>query len=728
MKIWIYICFLWIPLGGFSQSIEGSVLDEKGEPVPQASLEWIEAGKLFSTNNQGAFLLETDTFQTITLIIRVIGYKNDTLRTHPGSNTTIQLIPDAEVIGEAVISETRLGTSTGSGVNLVETLNQKEFRKAACCNISESFETNATVDVNYADAVTGAKTIQLFGLDGRYVQMTTELIPSLRGIASPYGLSYIPGTYLHSIQVGKGVGSVVQGYEGMTGQINIELKKPMESEKLFINIYANHMGRAELNLNFSNRLKNNWGQVTMIHGDYFNTKVDHNNDQFIDMPLVKQGNLTHRWTHYGEKMETQFGITGLLEDRRGGNLSFFRTDSLTPAYGVKLFTTRVEGYAKLGILFPGQTWKNLGFMGNFTWHRQTGFYGFRNYLGEQKTGYFNVIYQSIFDNTRHVFKTGASLVADDVTDELTGLGDTIIGSRMEWVPGAFFEYTFHNLSNFTLMLGGRLDYHSLFGIFPTPRLHVKYEPTENVFIRLSAGRGFRVPNIIADNTGLMITNRTITLQSPLSPEVSWNYGASVTYKPRVLNRQAEFSIDFFRTDFTSQWVADRETSGNLAFYLSHESAFSNVMQVNAQFMPFAWWTLRAGYKYQDVQTTYQGVRERTPFVPRHKGLLNTEFSFRKIGLSLDITGNLTGPSRIPPVMGQGSAESPTFITLNAQITKTFKWIDIYLGGENLTNYTQHHPILGYTDPAGPNLDASMVYAPIFGAMIYGGLRFTLEHK
>lgn len=725
----IFLC--WLPHLQAQSTYTGTITDENGQFLPGASVQASPYSQYYTiSDTSGVFLLELPDSIPPRVVVSFVGFVNDTVLLTPGKTIRITLSETRE-LKEAVINETGISSTISTNlVGTVEILNERELQKAACCNLSESFETNATVDVNYPDAITGAKNIQMLGLDGKYVQLTTELIPSIRGLAAPYGLGYIAGTWMESIQVSKGVSSVVYGYEGMTGQINLQLRPPEKTDRFFLNLYANHLGRLEGNIHVSHRFKKGWSTVTLLNGNYWKNLMDDNGDSFVEVPQLAQGSFVHKWSYFGKRTETQFGVKGLIEDRKAGNLAYFHNDSILPRYGVNLLTYRAEAFGKFGILFPGQPWKSIGIITNGSWHQQRGFYGNRNYNGEQWTGYVNIIYQSIIGNTRHQFKTGGSFLGDDITE---AFGDTLL-HRTELVPGGFFEYTYNNLKNLTLVAGVRADYHNLFGFFPSPRVHIRYEPVKGLEFRVSGGRGFRTANIFAENTGLMLSSRQFIIEGRLLPEVSWNYGTSVTYRFNIFKRRAIISADFFRTDFTNQIIADREAADRVVFYNLDGSSYSNVAQLHFEFEPLKFWSVRLGYKYQDVKTTFKDDGfKRQPLVPEHKLLGNMAFNIRKIGLDIDFTVSVNGPSRLPAVIDPETgqpipAASPWFALLNAQMTKKFKWLDVYLGGENINGYVQEKPVLGAAQPFGSGFDATIVYAPIMGRVFYVGLRFHLDYQ
>lgn len=733
MKPCILLAFnLFLIIQSYAQTtLTGVVKNPTGERIPGVHIYWIGTFQGSYTDSVGKFTIPyPDSLNTGQLIISHIGYQTDTITITNTKQITITL-HESKLLNTVVIEERLQGTTfKTSTIHLVENLSKNEFKKAACCNLSESFETNATIDVSFSDAVTGAKHIQLLGLDGKYVQLTTELLPSIRGLASPFGLTYIAGPWLESIQISKGAGSVVNGFEALTGQINVELRKPENEKRLHVNAYINHMGRAEGNVIFTHRFKGNrWSTALLAHGDYMNTPVDDNNDTFQDVPLIKQGSFVHRWAYHGEKFETQFGVKGLYETRGGGNMAYLHNDSLLPQYGFYMQTWRGEAFGKFGIFFEGQDWKSIGIQTNGVYHDQRGFFGNNPYEGIQRSAFLNIIYQSIFSNTQHQFKTGFTFQYDQVDERL----DSVIFTRLELIPGSYFEYTWNYLNNVSLVAGARLDYHNLFGFFPVPRINFKWEITEGLYFRASGGRGWRVPNLFAENTAVLVSSRQINLTGfELKPEVAWNYGASLHYAFQIRKRDANLVADFFRTDFTNQLMVDREEQGILKFYNLNGSSFSNVFQFTFQAEPIRRFEIRLAYKWQDVRAEFSGNLKRVPLVPEHKAFINLSYTTPKWGFTFDFTAKLNGPSRIPVVTDPSGniwqTQSPWYPIFHAQIAKDFKILEWYVGCENIGNYTQPHPIVDAQNPFGNDFDASLIWAPIFGRMFYTGVRFDWEYK
>ena len=684
------------------------------------------------------------------LVFSYVGYKSDTLTVGDGTELNVVLTSE-KTLQEVVVQAASTQIDRLSPMQ-TELLTTRTLAKAACCNLSESFETNASVNVTMSDAVTGAKQIQMLGLSGNYVQTNVENIPSIRGLASTFGLNYIPGTWVSSIDVGKGAGSVVNGYEAMTGQINVELQKPDRAggpalERVYANAYVNSFGRVEGNLNLAQPVSKRWHVGFLGHASTLQKRIDGNGDGFLDLPLYSQYNGLVRAKYNGERFMTQVGVKALAEDRLGGQTAFTEAarNSRT-LYGFGADTRRVEGFAKLAKLFPEKPYKGLGLILNAVHHDQSSYVGLTPYTGRQQTLYGNLIYQSILGNTAHAYKVGLSYLLDDYRETYR---DTLM-TRTESVPGVFGEYTYKYLDKFTLVAGARLDFHNLFGTQFTPRLHARYDLTNSLTLRASAGRGFRVPNPLAENYGYLVSSRMVVFAERLRPEVSWNYGASATQEFTVWGQKGSLVLDYYRTDFRNQLVVDLETPGQLRFYnlSGHSSAaqngpsYSNSFQAELNYAPVRRFEIKLAYRLFDVQQSMGGFYGPSVLLPkmmvsRDRVLFNAGYALPYDKWKFDFTVQWNGPRRIPPLdneaMLHGNYQhmtrefSPGFYNINAQITKSFRTWDVYLGGENLGNFRQANPIVAASDPFGPSFDAGgRVWGPITGRMLYAGFRYKLK--
>jgi len=616
----------------------------------------------------------------------------------------------------------------------------KELLKAACCNLSESFETNATVDVSFSNAVTGTKQLKMLGLDQKYTSLTKELLPSVRGLAAPYGLNLIPGRWIGGIQLTKGGSTVVNGYESITGQINTELLKFNETPETALNVFADANGRLETNITSTTPLNEKWNQSVLLHGNATLGKIDSNDDGFLDQPTGNQINAAYLLNYNDLENSgwgTHFGISFVKDERFGGQTAFDKKidQSQQDAYGVGIDLSRFEIWNKTGYIFKGKPYQSIGWMNQFTTHQQDSFFGNRNYWGKQNTFYSNLVFESIIGNTNNKFKTGASFLYDNYDEDYL----TQNYERTETVPGLFFEYTLSGLK-YTLVAGVRTDFHNLVGTQFTPRLNFKYDLSPKTILRLSAGRGFRTANIFAESQQYFASNRDIEIQGnggkiyDLEPEIAWNYGASLQQEFKLFNRKASLVADFFRTDFQNQVLTDLDVSPQkIVFYNLDGNSFANSFQTQVDFSPARNLEMRLAYKYYDVQADFADGRREVPFMAKNRGFFNASYSTtknEKEGFwNFDTTLQLVGQQKLPnlnlnPVEYQLPVYSKSYATLNAQISRNFnKNFRAYVGGENLTSYMQENPIIDVKNPFGNYFDAGMVYAPIMPANVYMGVDF-----
>jgi outer membrane receptor for ferrienterochelin and colicin len=722
------------------RSITGVVLEEdrKGvfKPLAGASVFWLGTTRGTVTNEQGVFKLPPYGSR---LVISYTGFKADTISINASPELKI-ILAAGKALNEVKVTASRSSMYINSYDPFrTAIITEKELFKAACCNLSESFETNPSVDVSYNDAVTGSKQIQLLGLAGIYTQLTLENLPGPRGLATSLGLNSIPGTWIESIQLNKGTGSVVNGFESIAGQINVELKKPATTEKLYANVYLNDFGRNDVNLNLTKQINKKWATALLLHNDYLNnTKLDFNGDGFRDLPTGNLFTAMNRWSFDGGKgFISQFGIK-ILDDRKtGGQVAYVASrDKLGDKnYGLGIQTGRVEVFGKLGYVFPQKKYQSLGLQLSAFKHTQDAYFGTTSYDARQANFYSNLIYQSLFNNTTHKFRTGLSFSYDRF-EEAFRRADY---GRTERVAGAFFEYTFTPSSKFDLVAGIREDHNSLYGWFTTPRLHLRYEPFKGTIIRTSVGRGQRTANILAENNGVFASSRQLRIVGGregaygLSSETSWNKGISIDQKFKLFNKGATLGLDFFRNDFKNQVVVDIEEPGFVKFYNLQGKSFSNSFQAELSFAPVQRLDVRLAYRLFDVKTTYGDKLLRKPLTAQNRAFANLAYQID--GWKLDYTISYSDKKRLPstasnPAAYQVFSYSPSFATMNAQLSKSVgknNRFDIYLGGENLGNYYQKNAIVAANEPFGPHFDASMIWGPLTGRMFYTGVRFKLDY-
>ena len=730
----------WLVISGvFSQhhDITGKVseLDEHGHihPLPFVNVYWSGTTEGTVTNDQGEFSIHQHDEGNNLLVVSYVGYMNDTLQVNHDRGELEIIMANSQELDEVVITK-RLGGAYISKLKPLKTevITAAGLQKLPCCNLSESFENSATVDVGYADAVTGAKHIKMLGLAGVYSQMLFENIPYLRGMESAFGLNYVPGPWMESIQISKGAASVINGFESTTGQINIEYKKPDNSDPLFINLFGNHLGRIEANLTGAIKVNDRWSTMLLGHASTMQNKIDRNKDSFLDTPLTRQYNFMNRWKYNPEgNLRAQLGFAVMDESRKGGQMNFNYNEPVGSQadYGMNISTRKYRTFGKIGYLFPEKVYNSIGFQTSLTWYEQDAYFGMSNYSGDQLSFYSNLMYQGIINNTNHKITTGISYQYDRFGE---AYNDKVF-DRTESVPGIFGQYTYTWPEKFNGIAGIRTDYHSKYGLLVTPRIHLRYSPNHHTTFRASAGKGYRSASVLAENMGVMVSSRVVYFLEDFDIEHAWNYGLNFTRHIHIAGREMiEISLDAYRTDFINRIImdVDRDVSG-VYFYNLDGRSYSNSFQAQTTIEPVERFDITLAYRFNDVKATYDGDLLEAPLTSKYKGLLSLSYSTPFNKWMFDLTGQLNGQARLPdtrsnPVEYQKNEYSPSFFILHAQVTKRFRHFDIYVGGENLTDFRQEDPIIASDDPFGEYFDASVVWGPLLGRRFYAGIRINIK--
>ncbi len=734
--------------------------DNVKEPAPFATVYWLETQNIIETDVNGNFTFSFASVKEATLVATYVGYTRDTIRVTPDmSDLEFNLYPENE-LGSIVVT----GKQDGNYLSKVtpvrtEVISAAGLCKMACCNLAESFENSASVSVGYSDAVTGARQIRLLGLSGVYTAMLDENRPVMRGLASPFGLSYIPGQWLESIQIAKGPSSVVNGLEAITGQINMEHRKPTAEQPLFINLFLSNMLRTEANVASSLQLDDNWSTVILGHFSTDPAKHDSNKDGFRDEPNTMQFNFSNRWLYFVQDgIQVRFGVRALSENRTGGQMdyekgserNYYKEGDSWPSaesgtseiWGSEIKNRGVNAYVKVGIPFTADQKKNMAFVADYSYHNVNSFYGMKDYNGDQHSGFFNVMYNNEI-NDSHKFILGLSAKYDRLDETLNDFWlekvsqdnsmvhrNLIYPGREEVTAGVYGEYTYHYGEKLTAIGGLRLDYSNLYGYLFAPRMNLKYSFTDNLVFRVTGGRGFRTPNIVADNLGMLSTGRRILVDKDLDVEDAWTYGANLTsYFKLGYGEDAYVSFDYFRTDFMKQVIVDQELQNDAVriYNLNGGKSYTNSYQVDFSMEPVERFTVMATFRYTDAKVELQGQGlVDSPLMSKYKGVLNLQYATRMNIWTFDFTAQLNGPARLPYfVENRNDAYSPVYPMFYAQVTRKFKNVDVYVGGENLLNYKQPDPIINAENPYATDFNSTAIWGPLMGIKVYAGLRFTL---
>ena len=784
-KIILAVLFMAASWVGVYAHAWGTVLDDKGEPLVGANVYWAGTTVGVATDLDGRFQLEP-VKSTNLLVTSFMGFHNDTTAVTAHSELTIVLVSDL-LLEEVDIVERKMAVLRSRISPLTtETLTGEALCMAACCNLSESFETSASVDVAYSDAATGAKQIRLLGLSGTYVQLLTENTPNIRGLAQSFGMEYIPGPWMEAIQVSKGTSSVLNGYEAIAGQINVEYLKPQKQDPIALNAMISTETHAEVNATGGWDLNDKVSTGILFHAQNMSLELDHNHDGFLDMPKNTNVNLLNRWYVKTGDYTGQFLVRGLYDRRIGGQTQ--EASSLSPfassPYKIDLNTWRVDGFMKNGYVFDAELGTSIGIITAASYHNQRNTYGPRHWNAAHSNAYLNAIFQTSFDDSatdlwddhHHNLSTGLSLNYDGYNEVLSlpqGINqNTYLFDLWEVTPGIFAEYTYTYKDKVTLLVGIREDYSTRYGFFTTPRMNLRYAPFDWWTVRGSIGLGYRSPNAIADNAAYLASNRMYyaydrvsdngygIMDGILAQERSMNTGLSTIFYIPLGKRELQLSGEYYYTKFLDGVIADMDRSlHGITLYNMHDvdgaQYFSHNWQVEANMEILRGWSMTAAFRYTDVkQTTFNTAANEfqlrdKPLQNKFKGIITTSYQTPLKTWQFDLTAQFNGEGRMPDgfVIPEGSNQYTMhngyiyhkwYPQLLGQVTKFFRTWSIYLGAENITNFTQDNPIVGkrmategghqFVDPHSANYDASMIWAPIHGWKMYLGFRWALERE
>lgn len=645
-----------------------------------------------------------------------------------------------------------------------EVISSAGLNKMACCTLAESFENSASVTVGYSDAVTGARQIRLLGLSGVYTQMLDEARPIMRGLAAPFGLSYVPGQWLESIQIAKGSSSVVSGVESMTGQINLEHRKPTDEKPLFLNASVMSDTQMDLNVASSLQMGRKWSTVILGHVSGNAWQGDHNHDGFMDMPEQLQYSLANRWLYLADNgVQVRFGIRALQDARKGGQKGYDHDTYSIEApsvpgsdpWGSDITDRSLNGYLKAGIPLADDNSQNIAVVADYTFQNMNSWFGSSSYTGEQHSAYLNLLYQNEI-NESHKFMAGLNGVYDRYFEDLNRtvwvLGPVTTAGRGVtelWNVGLFGEYTFHAGDKFTSIVGLRGDWYGKDGFKFTPRVTLKYSPVEQIVIRANGGRGLRYATPLVDNIGVFSTGKVFNGNyGSHTLEDAWTFGGNITYYfPFGASSDTYLSFDYFRTQFTQQMVVDYERGSNAIWFynLDGNRSYTDNYQIDFSVDPVERFTVSLTCRYTNarIELPGRGLVEK-PMTSTFKGVLNLQYATRLNKWIFDFTASLNGSARVYDFMLDATDEdgsllyengrTPVYPLLYAQVTRRLKGVDIYVGGENLTNFRQKYVLFGtrgsdgLVNPRAPSFDASAVWGPIMGIKVYAGVRFTLWKK
>ncbi len=742
MKNLILLCLLqtWVICVYAQNRIEGRVSDKLKRPLKAASISDLSSVILCQTDSNGYFtFLKPDTsFKKF--VVSCPGFQSDTISIGNRLNFTIELEGLTDLGGFKVKADGGKSLAISDNVSQTEIIGQGEIKKAACCDLAGCFETQGTVQPMTTNIITNAKELRILGLSGVYNQVLTDGIPMMQGLGYTYGISSIPGTLLDNIFVSKGTTSVLQGFESMVGQINVIPKNPDKGERLFLNSYINSFGENQHNLNFRFS-KGKWSNLTALHLVQPAGKWDRDDDRFLDLPLLKRYLIYDKIKYGDERLKGVYFLLAfkfMKEERNGGQLDFNPQNDLgsNKVYGQQVGFMQSDIYLKTGIRLNDND--KLSIMGGGIWHDQKSWFGTVSYKGLQRQGYANLQYDLNW-NSNHEFKTGLSYRSLEISEHIgfsdTSLKRTYAGyyPKREYIPGLFAENTFKWRGDIiTLITGIRADYHNYFGWQITPRAMLKYDVSEKMILRASAGTGWRTVNMFSENIGLLVSSRNILFNGNLNPEKAFNWGVNGLRKFKFKKLEGFFTIDFYQTRFANQFFPDYDSEPGKAIisdFGGHSVSNGFQTDFNMKFMKI--WEIKLAYNYLDVYRKINDVKMQLPFNSTHKVLMSLSYLPPAKKWRADLNAHWFGSQRLPdtdlyPEDYRQAGRSDDYTVFNLQITRNWKNLDIYAGCENLFDFRQLRPIVSWQDPFSPYFDTSFNWGPTRGREMYIGFRWKLK--
>jgi outer membrane receptor for ferrienterochelin and colicins len=738
LKYFLYIVLL-LPLNAAAQSITGRVLNKEKLPLAGASVTWINGTKGVTTKQDGSFSIAKPAMGT-QLLVSHSGYLPDTLLITNTDALLIVLKEKNKLEGVTVTAgKDGILQSNRSPIKM-EVITSTELKKAACCDLAGCFETQSTVQPQTTNVITNAKELRILGLSGVYNQVLIDGFPMIQGLTFTYGISGIPGTLVDNIYISKGANSVLQGPESISGQINVETKKPNATEKLFVNIYMNSFLEKHVNLS-TNFKVGKWHSLLAFHTVQPANKTDRDKDDFLDLPLLTRYMVMNKWKIGKEKdwgWSSEIAVRFLNEKRTGGQ-TFFNPGQhkgSSTVYGNTVTLNQPEGWAKTSCRFNDEHRVTL-YTSGFHQEQQSWF-GSLSYKAKQTNAFVNLQHEWT-GSDRHSLKTGASYRSLNL-DEKIAFTDNVISrnydgqyNRTERIAGLFAENTTSFFKGkLTWIVGLRADHHNRFGWYVTPRTLIKYDPTSRLTIRANIGTGWRTVNFFSENIGLLASSRDIVFTEMLKPERALNMGINITQKFERENISGFISADYYRTGFQNQVFPDYDTDPTKAFVQNFTGkSVSNGFQTDLFLKLYKRYEFKAGYNFLDVYRINNGQKETLPFNAKHK-VLGT-FSYRPVNnrLHADVNIHWFGKQRLPdtksnPAIYRRPDHSKSYTTVNAQFTYVLKAFEFYTGCENIFNFRQSQPIISWQDPFSPYFDISSVWGPTRGREFYAGIRWKLK--
>ncbi len=712
-----------------AQALMGNVLDEHKQPIIGAILQWQETGVTSTTNENGYFRIERKHSEH-KLIVSFIGYQKDTIEIKDSS--LFELVTLREGIELAAVQvESQRKSNTFSRLNPlnIEALEEKEFKKAACCSVAESFQTSNAVDISYNNAATGNKEIQFLGLRGLYTQLLIENRESFGGILSSMGYEFIPGTWLEQVNIQKGASTVKNGAQSMAGAINIQLKKPFKDDPAFINLFGDLHGRYEANVHLNKKWNDRQSSGLYLNGAFQSKSRDHNGDFFQDEAKINRINGLFKNILFGHVFEGQINGQALYEERNSGQI---QSDN---PYVIKQKVHHFNLFGNLGYVRFDKENQSAGSIYDISHSRIDAIYGNQAYKANETRASFQLLYNHPFGYGRHQLIMGPNGSIHRATEE---------AFQQKWkydeqVLGLFFEYTYKSSTDpghrFSASLGMRNEWIRNSQPMFIPRASLRYLFAEDWTFRASIGRGYRFQRLFADHAAYFASSKQWIIESPPSIEKSWNTGFNIVGKPYLNGREAEINVDAYLTWFDDQVIADVDQDYTKIFLYNlngNSRAYQTIATIS--YPVLSWMNVKIGGKYTDTRAQYKEGFKQVPLFPKFRGLISIDLESSNKKWLVNISSNYVGEMRLPDkenvpndILHGHVGFSKPYMLLQTQLNWISRSWELYAGCENLLNYTQHTAIIDAANPFGNYFNAAEIYAPVSGIKPYLGIKWRIPN-
>ncbi|MGV8019270.1 MAG: carboxypeptidase-like regulatory domain-containing protein [Ignavibacteria bacterium] len=716
--------------------VYGSAPKEK-EALEGAVIRWINTKKGTVTDHDGKFELAADGITDKRIIVFYVGYNKDTIDVE-GKEYVEVLLKNTFSTQQIVVEGEVQSSFIDNSEKKTEVITQMELKKDACCDLSGCFGKNASVDVAVTDILTNTKELKVLGLEGAYTQVLVDNMPIMSGLVTKFGVTSLPGTLINKIMISKGSNSVMQGYESISGIMNVLLKDYSNSDRFLLNGFMNSMLEKQVNLNGTAKIKD-WSTIASFQTVQEPRRVDKNGDSFLDAPLTTRYMLYNKWK-YGLKEDDNtnltFAVKYLDEKRIGGQTNFDYNKDLgsDKIYGQTVNLQNGDVYARWGQKVGKEN--QLKVFASGSYFNQESYYGITKYNAKQRDAYFSALYEfPVYEKS--YLRVGTSYKYQKINEDVKFLqpsAKTYAGNyeKLESVPGVFSEASFEFEGINTAVIAGlRMDFHNKYNTITTPRLLIRHQLTKQTVVRASVGTGFRTVNLFSEYANMLASGRDLIIPSELRPEKMVNYGVDILQYVTIGQVSGNINFDFYRTVFSNKIVQNFTLNPMAVTFINHDDAASNVFQVESNLTFFNNLDFKLAYKYIDQYHWHNGVKMEQEFNPKHRILSSLSYSPRDRNWNVNFTVQWFGKQVLPstkdyPVEFQRPLESDPYAVVNGQISKNFRHFEVYGGIENLLDYTQTNPIIDPQNPFGRYFDTSYIWGPTNGRTFYFGFRMLFD--